>query len=475
MLISLRPTAFSPVALPLLLIASVAARAQNAGTLRGVVTDPSAAVVPNATVVVTGTGLTRSGKSDGQGRYTIPNLPLGKYSLRADASGFLTFLRPEVSIGPGQANAVDIALQIAAEAQEIEVADETVGALSVDASSNIGALVLKEEDLEALPDDPDDLESDLQALAGPAAGPNGAQFFVDGFSGGQLPPKSSIREIRINSNPFSSEFDRPGFGRIEVLTKPGTDNYHGQAFLNYGNKVFDSRNPLLATAPPDYASKLASFQLGGPINRRSSFLIDVNHRDITENALVNAVTGLDDAGNPLRYNLAVLTPSLLTTIAPRVDYQLNSTNTLVVRYNHTASSNVAGVGQFNLPAEETHSNIKNNQAQITETAILGTRAVDETRFQFRDAHNNQTGDGNSATPRISVNNAFVSGGSPFRANYTHTLGYELQNIATLTQGTHVIKAGFRARESSVASQSTSNFNGTWTFTSIQLYEQGTPN
>src|SRR5205823_11833863 len=131
-----------------------------------------------------------------------------------------------------------IALQIAAEAQQVQVNDQTNASLSTDASSNVGALVLKAEDIESLPDDPDDLQSDLEALAGPAAGPNGAQFFVDGFSGGQLPPKSSIREIRINSNPFSSEFDRPGFGRVEILTRPGTDNYHGQAFINYGNRAF---------------------------------------------------------------------------------------------------------------------------------------------------------------------------------------------------------------------------------------------
>ena len=89
------------------------------------------------------------------------------------------------------------------------------------------AIVLKGEDLEALPDDPDDLSDALQALAGPGAGPNGGQIYIDGFSGGQLPPKETIREIRINQNPFSAEFDRLGFGRIEILTKPGTDKLRG--------------------------------------------------------------------------------------------------------------------------------------------------------------------------------------------------------------------------------------------------------
>ena len=221
----------------------MSAFAQTVGTIHGSVTDPSAAVVPGATVQITGNGVSRSAKSDGQGHFTL-SAPAGKYAVRADAKGFVTFTQPEVAVNSGQNIALDIALQIAAEAQQVSVSDEAAGQVNVDPSSNTAALVMKNEDLDALPDDPDDLQADLQALAGPAAGPNGAQFFVDGFSGGQLPPKSSIREIRVNSNPFSSEFDRPGFGRIEILTKPGTDNYHGSLFANYGDRIFDTRNPF---------------------------------------------------------------------------------------------------------------------------------------------------------------------------------------------------------------------------------------
>jgi hypothetical protein len=145
--------------------------------MRGLVTDPSAAVIPGATVVATGNGVTRTAKSDGQGRYTLANLPVGKYAVRADAPGFVTFTAPSVDVATGQANAFDIALQIASETQQVQVTDQAANSLSVDASSNVGAIVLKEADLDALPDDPDDLQADLEALAGPAAGPNGAQFF----------------------------------------------------------------------------------------------------------------------------------------------------------------------------------------------------------------------------------------------------------------------------------------------------------
>jgi hypothetical protein len=450
-----------------LVLAGVAPRnamAQNVGTIRGTVTDPSAAVVPNATVIATGNGVTRTVKSDGQGRYTLPNMPPGKYSLRADASGFVTFTKSDFDVPAGQASPLDIALQIAQEAQQVSVVEESTAALSTDSSSNVSALVLKDADLDALPDDPDDLQSDLEALAGPAAGPNGAQFFIDGFSGGQLPPKSSIREIRINSNPFSSEFDRPGFGRVEIFTRPGTDNFHGQANINYGNGVFDSRNPILTTKTPGYNSELLGANFGGPIGKKASFVIDYNRRSINEFALIDAKT-LNSSFAEVPLNSAFLTPNALWRINPRLDYAINANNTLVIRYNHTQSSNIGGVGGFNLPTQETENVQRNNEVQITETSVLGTIAVDETRFQFRDNHTNGIALGSFGTPGINVSNSFDSGGSPYTANDNFNKGFELQNILTTTRGAHALKVGFRARQTDTSSFSNNNFNGSYSFNS----------
>ncbi len=434
---------------------------QTTATIRGQVTDPSAAVIPGATVQVSSPAVTRSVKSDGQGKYQLI-VPAGKYFVRADAKGFVTFTQQELNVSAGQVSPLDISLQIASQAQEVSVSDQAAGQVNTDPSANVGALTLKNEDLEQLPDDPDDLQADLQALAGPAAGPNGAQFFVDGFSGGQLPPKSSIREIRINSNPFSSEYDRPGFGRIEILTKPGTDSFHGGGFFNFGDKIFDSRNPFLTTEPPAYSSKFFAINGGGPINKKSSFFLDFNRRDVNEQALING-RSLDSNLNPIAQNGTYTTPQKFWAIGPRVDYQLNATNTLVARYNLFDSTSVSGVGGFNLASQVSNVESKNHVVQITETAILGTKAVDETRFQFRDSHSEQKGSG-IAGPTINVASSFTSGGSPLLSNYTDTKNFEVQNQVTMTQGTHTIKAGVRVRHDSLGSQSTSNFNGTYTFT-----------
>jgi hypothetical protein len=175
-------------------------------------------------------------------------------------------------------------------------------------------------------------------------------------------------------------------------------------------------------------------------------------------------------------------------ISPRLDYQINTTNTLVVRYNHTQASNVSGVGGFSLPDQQTNSYTRNNNAQITETAILGTKAVDETRFQFFDSHITQQGIGDFTIPGVNVSSSFNAGGAPLQLNFTHTKDYEIQNIVTLSEGTHAIKIGGRARQSDLTSQSTSNFNGSWSFnapptgaaclagygqnpTSLDLYQQ----
>jgi len=184
------------------------------------------------------------------------------------ATGFALFDQPGVAIAAGQLTRLNIAMSIAMEKERVEV-NATSTQLDVSPANNANAIVLQAKDLEALSDDPDDLQADLQALAGPSAGPSGGQIYIDGFTGGTLPSKDSIREIRINQNPFSPEYDKLGYGKIEIFTKPGSDRYHGNINYNIGTKVWNSRNP--------YSDQKAPFLLnefegggGGPINKRSA-------------------------------------------------------------------------------------------------------------------------------------------------------------------------------------------------------------
>src|SRR5215831_3755841 len=217
--------------------------AQTTGAIKGVVTDESGAVIPAANVSLTGKGVQKAVQSQSDGSYVFTGLPAGQYTVRTTLPGFSPFEK-QVTVAAGAAVSLEIGLHVTSEKQEVTVQAEAGPSVSVEPDNNATALVLKGEDLAALPDDPDDLQDALQALAGPAAGPNGGQIYVDGFSGGNLPPKESIREVRINQNPFSAEYDRLGFGRIEILTKPGTDRLRGNLSFNDSDGIFNSRNPL---------------------------------------------------------------------------------------------------------------------------------------------------------------------------------------------------------------------------------------
>ena len=188
------------------------------GTLRGRITDPSGAVISKATVsATTADGKTVTMVTNPQGIYEFKGMAPGDYTVTAIANGFAVDQEEAVKVIAGQVQQFDIALSIAVEKETVEVQEETP-TVEVSPENSAGTLVLKGKDLDALSDDPDELSSELQALAGPSAGPNGGQIYVDGFTAGQLPPKSAIREIRINQNPFSAEYDKLGYeiGRAHV-------------------------------------------------------------------------------------------------------------------------------------------------------------------------------------------------------------------------------------------------------------------
>src|SRR5205814_4644274 len=305
----------------LLCIATATVSAQqNTGGLKGHVSDEFGGVIVGATVTATdANGKTKTATTNGEGAFSLAGLAPGKYTVQVSAPGFGTFENTEVDVKT-RAEQLDVTLNVTIDQQKVTVSADTMG-VNTDPENNVSALVLRGTDLESLPEDPDDLAAALQALAGPAAGPNGGQIYIDGFSGGRLPPLASIREIRINNNPWSSEYDRPGFGRIEILTKPGTDRFRGQASFSFNNQDFNSRNPFAATRAP-YLSRNYGGNLSGPISKKkASFFLDFEKRDINDDAVVNA-TILDQSLNIVPFAQTVATPNRRTTFSPRIDYQI---------------------------------------------------------------------------------------------------------------------------------------------------------
>ena len=357
---------------------------------------------------------------------------------------------------------LDAQLTIQSDTQVLNVEDEA-NSVSADPTANGSALVLKEKELAALSDDPDELTAQLQAMAGPGAGPNGGQIYIDGFTGGNLPNKSSIREVRINSNPFSPEYERPGFGRIEILTRPGTDVVHGQVFGQYNKEALNARSPLL-TSPqrPPYRQDFFGVNLTGPIKKqKASFSFDAQRRSTQEDAFIYATT-LDANFNPLNVNQSIQTPQTTTGFSPRVDYAINTNNTLIVRYQYNKMTfDKQGIGSFSLPSKAYNQDNSENTLQVTETAIVSPRYINETRFQFMRSNSQSIGD--NTIPSISVQGAFNGGGAGIGNSGTLAKRLELSNASTFTYRAHTIKWGGRLRQSFTDSTSVSNFGGSYTF------------
>jgi len=352
-------------------------------TLSGKVIDQTGAVIPQATITVTGpNGKPISATTDQAGAFAIHGLPPGTYAVIVTAQGFAPLKKDAVTLSAGQTQSLNLALEIQTQEEKVEVQSEPGTQLDVSSSSSAGSLTIKGKDLEALSDDPDELQSELQALAGPSAGPNGGQIYIDGFTGGQLPPKSAIREIRVNQNPFSAQYDKLGYGRIEIFTKPGSDKYHGQFMFNDNNAVLNSRNPYVPTKP-DYNSEIFDGNFGGPLGKKASFFLDAQRRNMNEFSAINA-TMLDSSFNPVQVQESIANPRTRTNFSPRLDYQISASNTLTARYQitHETSQN-GGLGQFSLPSQAYNLSETEQSVQVSDSQVLSPKVVNETRFQFQ--------------------------------------------------------------------------------------------
>jgi len=449
----------------LLCLFSLFANAQGGNAvLHGRVLDSSDAAIPGAAIVlIPATGKPIAAESNAIGEFKFSSLRPGTYRLQVSSVGFKAEDLADVVIHTGD-NSRDVTLEVFVSKQEVTVEADSLDSVSVEMASNASALVLKSEDLAALSDDPDALSNELQALAGPAAGPGGgAQIFVDGFSGGRVPPKQSIREIRINRDPYSAEYDRPGFGRVEILTKPGSDQFRGQTFFNFSDESLNSRNPFAANRAP-YQARNYGGNLSGPISKRSSFFLDFERREIDDNAVVNA-TILNSFLQPEFVQQAYVTPERRTTGTGRVDYALNDRNTLVGRFNilRTESRN-NGIGQFTLPTRASDSNQNGETLQLTETATLSATAINETRFEYARMRMDQNP--YTLEPSLNVLEAFQSGGATQGQSWNQSKTFELQNMTSLIRGKHNIKFGGRLRGGDYTDNSVNNFLGTYTFTGL---------
>ncbi len=452
--------------------AAVFAQAGN-GTVSGQVTDPSGAAIPAATVTLTGPNLsTQVAQTDEQGRYTFHNLSPGAYTVEVSIQGFSTFTKSALQVAPNHPQVVNAQLAVTMEKQQVTVESEG-DELSVSPENSVGTVVLKGEALKSLSDDPDELQAELQQLAGPAAGPNGGEIYIDGFSGGDLPPKEAILEVRVNQNPFSAQYERLGYGRIDITTKPGYQKFHGDFFTFGNDSAFNSRNPFVASTP-GYHSQMFAGSVGGPISKKASFFFHMFRRSTDSTSIINAVilnpayTIGGTAPPGINYSEAVSSPSSRLNISPRVDFQLSNNNVMSVRYQRWSGGNTnGGIGQFSLPSQAYDSNRVSHMVQVSDTQVISARTVTQLRFQYRHSNSNQNPF--SIDPTVRVLDSFTGGGSSGGASLNTQDRSELQSLTSMNLGKHALTFGGRVRDTRQTVNALSGYNGAFTFPDMTAY------
>lgn len=330
------------------------------------------------------------------------------------------------------------------------------------------SLSLAGEQLEILSDDPQTLREQLLAMAGGGTGLAAPQFYIDGFSNGQVPPESAIRAVHINSDPFSTVYDRPGFGRVEIETRAGGNQLHGMFDIGGTASALNSDNPFTQTQPP-YYQLLFRGNVSGPIGKSTSYFVAGNTSDLQNNAIVNAVNPL---ATQTTLSEAVPNPQRDDDYSFRFDHKFTVANQLNGRYEiHRLHQTNAGVGLLVLPEQGYTSNALTQTLQLGDSNVFNSRIVNDARFQYIRTRSLQ--DPNSTLPTIIVEGAFSGGGSPTQTVHDNQDQYELQENLSVDRGNHFIRTGMRYRLFRDSNNSLDGYNGQYIYPSVSAYP-GTP-
>src|SRR5258707_15841651 len=318
-------------ALSLLVLAPLALMAQTTtATVVGTVSDPSGAAVPAAQVTATnaGTALKRSVQTNDQGEYRIELLPVGEYSLEVNAVSFRKLLRKNIVLQVGQVARVDLSLVLGQASEEIEVtgAPPLVNTSNVELgrtvdNAEIEDLPIVNRNVYTLLDLTPGVQRNDNSIVlgypeqrtlingGVDGGAGSVNYFLDGGinitglrnTGNILPNPDAIQEFRVQTNSYSAEYGRFASGVINVLTKSGTNQFHGSVFEFVQNTVFNANDWGSQLSRPPFHRNQFGGTLGGPIKRDKTFFFFSYSglRQTTSSFLSGAIvpTALERTGN----------------------------------------------------------------------------------------------------------------------------------------------------------------------------------
>ena len=432
--------------------------------LRGEVKDERGAIIASAKVTLTNKlGEVRNTTSDEEGHFRFGGLAIGTYVLKVKSEGFATYEATQDLDESFGSDRLTITLYPRTISETVTVGNNTGNNLDSDHAA--GTQILSEREIEALPDDPTQLSQQLQMLAtSSGSAPGGATVTVDGFvTGGKLPPKSSIRSVRINPDLFSAEYDTPPYrgGRIEVFTKPGAGALHGAAFLNFNDSALNARNAFALKRAPSRTERYGG-QIGGPIVRgRAGFFLDLERRNINEQATVHALI-LDAQVQPAIFTTNLLTPLQLLIGSARADWQINPAQTFVARYDlNDSQSRNQDVGGLNLPERATDQKQNEQSVRFSLTSVFGKKMLNELRVGL--THQRLSQRALSNEPAITVLGAFSSGGASAQLVDRQERRWEVIDNFSISSAKHSLKIGAQIYDKSIRDLRAENTNGTFIF------------
>jgi hypothetical protein len=433
---------------------------QNQASLRLVIVDDTGAGIPMADVTITSKvagAQPVTYKSDDKGLAISPALTPGDVIVHVEFPGFIPFEAP-LNLKRGAQNQV-VTLHIEGFKAEVQVNDST----AAEASKSTSSFSLSQEEIDALPDDPDELADVLSQLAGPG----GATFFMNGFQGGRLPSRDQIRSIRVRQNNYAADNHDAGRSQIEIITRPNT-NWQGNVNTEWGGDKFNSRQPQQITEQPNQERNV-QFSIRGPIKQgRTGFNLNVNGRN---NYNSSPIIAIDRFGS--RIDAAARTTSDQKGFQFGLEHSINNNQGLLFNVQHTENENLnQGVGQFTLPERATNSTSDNSQYRFRIQGIVGGSRLHEFRVQA--TRNNNESSSLTAGPTINVLDAFNSGGAGVNSNGS-TNRVEIADNFDFNFGTkHQMRVGILLDHSRFSSFDERNADGTWTYSSIEDFNANRP-
>ncbi|MBZ5579809.1 MAG: carboxypeptidase-like regulatory domain-containing protein [Acidobacteriia bacterium] len=278
-------------------------------TVSGTVLDPSGAVIPSAHLALTredGTGIGQT-VTDDRGSFRFENVSSGKYRVLVQAMGFRD-TKIDVSMSSRSRAEIRITMPLDTRTESVTVVSDLAPQVNTEMSGNQSSASLDRSALDRVPVfDQDYIATISRFLDNTGTGTNGVTLIVNGVeANGPGVTASAIQEVKVNQNPYSPLFARPGRARLEITTKGGTSSFHGSLNFLFRDSTFDATNAFAVVKPPEQRRYFEG-SVTGPLTPggKTTFLAALNEDFLDLQGIVHAqgVNGLiqDNVPNPTRH------------------------------------------------------------------------------------------------------------------------------------------------------------------------------